>query len=73
MQPQDTSVQYSRWDDVSMGAVSSTEEASGWERLSRKLCSGKLGVAMKVLGGVAAFWVIYILGYITGYFIHKCK
>ncbi|XP_066121285.1 small integral membrane protein 1 [Saccopteryx bilineata] len=72
MQPQDTGVQYSRWDEVSMGAVSSADEASSCQRFSRKLCSGKLGVAVKVLGGVALFWVIFILGYVTGYYIHKC-
>lgn len=42
-------------------------------RISRKLCSGKLGIAMKVLGGVAVFWAIFILGYLTGYYVHKCK
>ena len=42
-------------------------------RVSQKLCSGKLGIAMKVLGGVALFWVVFILGYITGYYVHKCK
>lgn len=82
MQLQDSGVQYSRWDDssrdaVSAEAVSSTEEASSWEsshsRFSRKLCSGKLGIAMKVLGGVAVFWTVFILGYVTGYFVHKCK
>lgn len=78
MQLQDSGVQYSRWDDssrdeVSVAAVSSTEEASSWERFSRKLCSGKLGIAMKVLGGVAVFWAVFILGYVTGYFVHKCK
>lgn len=42
-------------------------------RVSQKLCSGKLGIAMKVLGGVALFWVVFILGYITGYYVHKCQ
>lgn len=75
MQPQDLSVQYSRWEEVSVGAASGagTEEASSWEGLSPKLCSRKLGVALKVLGGVALFWVVFILGYVAGYFIHKCK
>ncbi|XP_054439352.1 small integral membrane protein 1 [Pteronotus mesoamericanus] len=73
MQPQDVSVQYSRWEEVSVGAASGVEEASSCEGLSRRLCSGKLGVTMKVLGGVALFWVVFILGYVTGYFIHKCK
>ncbi|XP_010348606.1 small integral membrane protein 1 [Saimiri boliviensis] len=82
MQPQESHVHYSRWEDgsrdgVSLGAdtrsVSSTEEASYCHRISQKLCSGKLGIAMKVLGGVALFWVIFILGYLTGYYVHKCK
>lgn len=42
-------------------------------RLSRKLCSGKLGVVMKVMGGLALFWASFTLGYVTGYFVHKCK
>lgn len=46
---------------------------SSHSRFSRKLCSGKLGIAMKVLGGVAVFWAVFILGYVTGYFVHKCK
>ncbi|XP_019490453.1 PREDICTED: translation initiation factor IF-2-like isoform X2 [Hipposideros armiger] len=78
MQLQDSGVQYSRWDDssrdeVSVAAVSSTEEASSWERFSQKLRSGKLGLAMKALGGMAVFWAVFILGYITSYFVHKCK
>ncbi|XP_003793265.1 small integral membrane protein 1 [Otolemur garnettii] len=78
MQSPESGVQYSRWDDssrdeVSVAAVSSTEEASCCQRISRKLCRGKLGIAMKVLGGVVLFWVIFILGYVTGYYVHKCK
>lgn len=78
MQPQESQVHYSRWEDgsrdgVSLGAVSSTEEASCCHRISQKLCTGKLGIAMKVLGGVALFWIIFILGYLTGYYVHKCK
>ncbi|KAM4806349.1 small integral membrane protein 1 [Callospermophilus lateralis] len=78
MQPHESSVHYSKWDDssrdeVSMAAVSSTEEASCGRRVAQKLCSGRLGIAMKVLGGVALFWVTFILGYVTGYYVHKCK
>ncbi|KAK7817275.1 hypothetical protein U0070_004412 [Myodes glareolus] len=78
MQSQESGVRYSRWDnssrdEVSMTAMSSTEEPSCYRRLSQKLCSGKLGIAMKVLGGVALFWIIFILGYVTGYYVHKCK
>ncbi|XP_010626118.1 small integral membrane protein 1 [Fukomys damarensis] len=77
MEPQEGRVHYSRWEDssqdeVSMATVSSTE-TSCCKKVSRKLCTGKLGIAMKVLGGVALFWVIFILGYVTGYYVHKCK
>ncbi|KAM9107186.1 small integral membrane protein 1 isoform 1-T2 [Megaptera novaeangliae] len=78
MQPQESSIQYSRWEDSSRDEVSvasgpGAEEASGCKRVSWKLCSGKLGISLKVLGGVALFWVVFTLGYITGYFVHKCK
>nr|XP_004657762.2 small integral membrane protein 1 isoform X2 [Jaculus jaculus]XP_045005478.1 small integral membrane protein 1 isoform X2 [Jaculus jaculus]XP_045005479.1 small integral membrane protein 1 isoform X2 [Jaculus jaculus]XP_045005480.1 small integral membrane protein 1 isoform X2 [Jaculus jaculus] len=78
MQSNESSVHYSRWDDssrdeVSMAAMSGTEETSCYRRISQKLCTGKLGIAMKVLGGVAFFWITYILGYVTGYYVHKCK
>uniref|UniRef100_A0A4X2M6G1 Uncharacterized protein n=1 Tax=Vombatus ursinus TaxID=29139 RepID=A0A4X2M6G1_VOMUR len=42
-------------------------------RICTKLCTGKLGIAMKVAGGIVLFWVIFIIGYVTGYYIHKCK
>ncbi|KAI4563157.1 hypothetical protein MJT46_010766 [Ovis ammon polii x Ovis aries] len=78
MEPQESSIRYSRWenshpDEVHVASGPSTEEASGWQRVSQKLCSGKLGIAMKVLGGMALFWVVFILGYVTGYYVHKCK
>ncbi|XP_048206085.1 small integral membrane protein 1-like [Perognathus longimembris pacificus] len=77
MQPPESGVHYSRWDDslrdeVSVAAVSSTE-ASCCRRTFQKLCTGKLGVVMKVLGGIALFWAIFIPGYVTGYYVHKCK
>ncbi|EHB18895.1 hypothetical protein GW7_14664 [Heterocephalus glaber] len=77
MEAPESRVHYSRWEDnsqdeVSVAAVSSTE-ASGCKAVFRKLCTGKLGIAVKVLGGVALFWAIFILGYVTGYYVHKCK
>ncbi|KAM9674162.1 small integral membrane protein 1-like [Trichechus inunguis] len=78
MQPQESTVQYSRWkesgqDEVSVVAVSNNEAASCSERVCRKLCTGKLGITMEVVGGVALFWAVFILGYVTGYYVHKCK
>ncbi|XP_078498764.1 small integral membrane protein 1 isoform X2 [Lissotriton helveticus] len=77
MQPQDTAgVQYSRWNDSSQDEVSvstTPAEASKWNRLYNLLCTGKCGIAVKVIGGMALFWIIFIIGYLTGYYVHKCK
>ncbi|XP_016287312.1 small integral membrane protein 1-like [Monodelphis domestica] len=68
MEPQESAVQYSQWnnsqDEVSMNV--STPESSGCEWVCNKLCTRNLGIAMKVVGGIILFWVIFIIGYITG-------
>uniref|UniRef100_A0A5F8H5S1 Small integral membrane protein 1-like n=1 Tax=Monodelphis domestica TaxID=13616 RepID=A0A5F8H5S1_MONDO len=75
MEPQESAVQYSggnnSQDEVSKNV--STPESSGCEQFYNKLCTGKLGIAMKVVDGIVLFWVIFIVGYVTGYYIHKCK
>ncbi|XP_028922441.1 small integral membrane protein 1 [Ornithorhynchus anatinus] len=76
MQTQETGVQYSRWNDNNRDEVNmtvSSTEASACHRLYGKLCTGKLGIAMKVVGGLGLFWIIFIVGYVTGYYVHKCK
>ncbi|XP_043845733.1 small integral membrane protein 1-like [Dromiciops gliroides] len=75
IEPQESSVQYSRrsksQDEVSMNMQVS--ESSGCEQIYTKLGTGKLSIAMKVAGGIIMFWIIFIIGYVTGYYIHKCK
>ncbi|XP_043819111.1 small integral membrane protein 1-like [Dromiciops gliroides] len=75
MEPQESGVQYSRWsnshDEVSMNVQAS--ESSGCEQIYTKLCTRKLGISMKVAGKIIMFWIIFIIGYVTGYYIHKCK
>ncbi|XP_014345360.1 small integral membrane protein 1 [Latimeria chalumnae] len=76
MQPQETDVQYSRWNENNQDEVSisvSATETSSYSRLYSKMCTGKMGIAVKVIGGIAAFWIIFIIGYVTGYYVHKCK
>lgn len=76
MQPQDTGVQYSRWNNSSRDEVSvntSTAEVSGCKRIYTKLCTGKIGIAVKVIGGNIVFWTVFVIGYVTGYYVHKCK
>uniref|UniRef100_A0A8D0GTE2 Uncharacterized protein n=1 Tax=Sphenodon punctatus TaxID=8508 RepID=A0A8D0GTE2_SPHPU len=42
-------------------------------RLYSKLCTGKIGIAVKVIGGNLLFWTVFVIGYVTGYYVHKCK
>ncbi|XP_006876582.1 PREDICTED: small integral membrane protein 1-like [Chrysochloris asiatica] len=77
MQPRESGVQYSQWkdsslDEVSMVAMSDNEGASPCKRVCQKLCMGKLGITVKVVNGVVLFYTIFILGYATGYYVHKC-
>ncbi|KAM6219145.1 small integral membrane protein 1 [Rhynchocyon petersi] len=78
MESSESGVQYSRWKDnsqeeVSVVAMSNSEESSSYKRFCQKLCTGKLGIIMKIVGGLALFWSVFSLGYITGYYVHKCK
>uniref|UniRef100_A0A8C5Q645 Uncharacterized protein n=1 Tax=Leptobrachium leishanense TaxID=445787 RepID=A0A8C5Q645_9ANUR len=77
MQTQEApAVQYSRWNDQNQDEVSvttSSSEVSTWKRVWHLLCTGRIGIAMKVFGGLALFWIIFIIGYVTGYYVHKCK
>ncbi|XP_069804470.1 small integral membrane protein 1 [Dendropsophus ebraccatus] len=77
MQPQETpDVQYSRWNERNQDEVSvntSNVEVSTWRRVHVLLCTGRIGIAMKVVAGLALFWIIFIIGYVTGYYVHKCK
>uniref|UniRef100_UPI00398EE5A7 small integral membrane protein 1 n=1 Tax=Pristiophorus japonicus TaxID=55135 RepID=UPI00398EE5A7 len=76
MNTRETDVQYSRWNDSAQDQVTinvSAIEATGCKRIYNKLCTGKLGIVMKVLGGIVVFWIIFLIGYMTGYYVHKCK
>ncbi|XP_055984548.1 small integral membrane protein 1 [Sorex fumeus] len=87
MQTQDSNVQYSRWEPGSQAGVSmdtepSTGSASSWRGLLGAAAappgapwglSGRLRVAVKALGALGLAWAIFILGYVTGYYVHKCK
>ncbi|KAL3974157.1 nuclear pore complex protein [Sarotherodon galilaeus] len=61
-----SSVQYDRWneDNINMNV-----EASQSSLRSRRVAGG---VVVKVAGAVAALVSVYIIGYVTGYYIHQC-
>ncbi|TKS77218.1 Small integral membrane protein 1 [Collichthys lucidus] len=64
-------VQYDRWNE---GNIDMNVEASQstMMRLYNKACIGSTGVGVKTAGALAALVSIYILGYLTGYYIHRC-
>ncbi|AWP09328.1 putative small integral membrane protein 1 [Scophthalmus maximus] len=65
------SVQYDRWneDNINMNVEASQ---STTRRIHDRVCIGSTGIAVKTAGALAALVSIYIIGYVTGYYIHKC-
>lgn len=43
-----------------------------FHRLYNRLCVGTTGMVVKGVGALAAAVVVYIVGYVTGYYVHKC-
>ncbi|KAM6930192.1 small integral membrane protein 1 [Lycodopsis pacificus] len=66
------SVQYDRWneDNINMN-VEATQSAE--MRIYNRVCNGSLGVAVKAAGALAALVSVYIIGYVTGFYVHKCS
>uniref|UniRef100_A0A3Q2WSY0 Small integral membrane protein 1 n=1 Tax=Haplochromis burtoni TaxID=8153 RepID=A0A3Q2WSY0_HAPBU len=65
------SVQYDRWNEEN---INMNVEASQpvLRRIYNRMCTGNIGIAVKVAGAVAALVTVYIMGYVTGYHIHRC-
>ncbi|XP_036958662.1 small integral membrane protein 1 [Acanthopagrus latus] len=65
------SVQYDRWneDNINMNVEGSQ---STMMRIYSRLCVGSTGIAVKAAGALAALVSMYIIGYTTGYYIHRC-
>ncbi|XP_029910942.1 small integral membrane protein 1 [Myripristis murdjan] len=67
----DGRVQYDRWneDNINMDVAASQ---SGTMGLYNRVCTGNTGIVVKVAGALAALVSIYIIGYVTGYYVHRC-
>ncbi|KAK2851098.1 hypothetical protein Q5P01_007374 [Channa striata] len=65
------SVQYNRWneDNINMNVGASQ---SAVRRIYNRLCIGNTGIAVKTAGALAALVCIYMIGYVTGYYVHRC-
>ncbi|XP_007236745.2 small integral membrane protein 1 [Astyanax mexicanus] len=71
METGEANVQYNRWNDdnINLNVEASRTSLNG---MYNKLCTGQLGIAVRVAGSLAVMAAMYILGYITGYYVHKC-
>ncbi|XP_077571551.1 small integral membrane protein 1 [Stigmatopora nigra] len=67
--PGSGTVQYNRWNENN---INMDVEAATRTRLYDRMCTGNTGVIVKTTGVLAALASVYIIGYITGYYIHKC-
>ncbi|XP_041656343.1 small integral membrane protein 1 [Cheilinus undulatus] len=66
-----SSVQFDRWneDNINMNVEASQ---STMMRIYNRVCTGNTGKVVKIVGALAALVLIYIIGYVTGYHVHKC-
>ncbi|XP_053281767.1 small integral membrane protein 1 [Pleuronectes platessa] len=65
------SVQYDRWNEDNVNMNVEASQSTGM-RIYNRVCVGSTGVAVKTAGALAALVSIYIIGYVTGYYIHRC-
>uniref|UniRef100_A0A4W4DQP1 Uncharacterized protein n=1 Tax=Electrophorus electricus TaxID=8005 RepID=A0A4W4DQP1_ELEEL len=81
MESANANVQYNRWNEnvnLSVWTVTGIADTvmKSWLlpccRFCNKLCTGQLGIAVRVAGSLAVMAAMYIIGYITGYYVHRC-
>ncbi|KAM4610112.1 small integral membrane protein 1 [Polymixia lowei] len=63
--------QYNRWneDNINMNV---TNSQSGVMGLYNRACTGNVGIVVKVAGALTALVSVYMIGYVTGYYVHRC-
>lgn len=64
-------VQYDRWNDDNINMDVEADQTI-LTRMYSRVCVGSAGVVVKAAGALAALISLYILGYVTGYYVHKC-
>ncbi|XP_029291809.1 small integral membrane protein 1 [Cottoperca gobio] len=65
------SVQYDRWNEDNINMHVDPPQSTV-KRIYNTVCSGNSGKVVKIAGALAALVSIYILGYVTGYYVHRC-
>ncbi|CAL8368950.1 unnamed protein product [Lota lota] len=64
-------VEYNRWNEENIN-IDVAASQPGLMGFYNRVCTGSMGLVIKVAGGVAALVSVYLLGYVTGYYVHKC-
>uniref|UniRef100_A0A3Q2ZN45 Small integral membrane protein 1 n=1 Tax=Kryptolebias marmoratus TaxID=37003 RepID=A0A3Q2ZN45_KRYMA len=66
-----SNVQYDRWneDNIHMNVEASQPTA---RRIYNRVCVGRTGMVVKTAGAIAALVALYFVGYVTGYYVHRC-
>ncbi|KAJ8016677.1 hypothetical protein DPEC_G00009730 [Dallia pectoralis] len=61
--------QYNRWneDNINLNVA-----GTGVTGFYNRVCTGTMGIAVKVGGALTALVAVYMIGYVTGYYVHKC-
>ncbi|XP_075882153.1 small integral membrane protein 1 [Nelusetta ayraudi] len=65
------SVHYDRWNEENINVNVEANQTTN-QRLYNRLCVGPTGVVVKAVGALAALVVVYMIGYVTGYYVHRC-
>eukprot|EP00064_Thunnus_orientalis_P015030 superscaffoldBa00002713_g15079 len=65
------SVEYNRWNESNIN-MNVEGSQSTMMRVYDRMCTGRTGIAVKAGGALAALVFIYIMGYATGYYVHRC-
>ncbi|TSO77728.1 Small integral membrane protein 1 [Bagarius yarrelli] len=72
MESGEATVQYNRWNEDNLNMNVAASSHTSLNGIYNKLCTGQLGVVVRVAGSLAVMASMYILGYVTGYYVHKC-
>ncbi|XP_015243086.1 PREDICTED: small integral membrane protein 1 [Cyprinodon variegatus] len=67
----ESSVHYDRWSESNINMNVEASQSTS-RRIYNRVCTGSTGIIMKSAGALAAMVVIYIIGYVTGYYVHRC-
>ncbi|KAF3835463.1 hypothetical protein F7725_028021 [Dissostichus mawsoni] len=66
------SMQYDRWNEENIDMNVKASSQTNSQRIYSSVCNGSSGVAVKTAGALAALVSIYMIGYVTGYYVHRC-